>query len=303
MRKVEQMKIRKMSCDELVNEFKNAGLQAGNLARAVDLMENMWREDYFIILAFSGPLVPSGMRSIFTDLIKSGKVGMIVTNGANITHDIIEAIGGEHYSGSFFENDKELHKKGIGRAGNVLVPMKNFEMFEKWSQKTFKKIGKEEMSIREFIKEIGRHLEDENSFVRQAFLSEIPVYSPGFQDSMLGLQLAFFKQENRMVVDSASDLLEIPPLLEKKKRVGAIILGGGVPKHFALACNILREGLDAAVNFTAAPFWDGGISGADLEEGKSWGKARENSKTVMVYGDSTILFPLAVASLKERGIC
>ncbi len=305
MKKIEQMNIRKMTCKELMEEFKKAGLQAGNLGRAEELIAKMWENDYFVILAFSGPLVPSGMKNIFSDLLKNKKIDMVVTNGANITHDIIEAIGGKHYAGSFGEDDVELHKKGLGRAGNVLVPVENFEMFEDWCQGTFKKISEKnsKLSIREFVRYLGEFLDDNNSFVRQAYLNNIPIFSPGFQDSMLGLQLAFFNQENELVVDSTSDFLTIPPMLDKKQRVGAIILGGGIPKHFSLACNILRGGLDAAVNFTAAPFWDGSLSGANLEEGKSWGKAREESETVMVYGDSSILFPIIIASLKERGLC
>ncbi len=305
MKKIEHVIPEKKTCDGLIRDFRNMGLQAGNLARATDLIEKMWKQNYFVILAFSGPLVPSGMRNIFTDLIKNKKVDMIITNGANITHDIIESIGGEHLYSSFSENDEELHKKGLGRAGNVIIPMKNFEMFETWCQESFKKISQEknQISIREFTNQLGSTIPDENSFVRQAFLNKIPIFSPGFQDSMFGLQLALFNQENKLIVDSTSDLLTIPPLLEKKEKVGAIILGGGVPKHFALACNVLREGLDAAVNFTASPFWDGSVSGANLEEGKSWGKAQENAETVMVYGDSTVLFPLAICSLKEREVC
>lgn len=304
MKKIDHIDVKKMSCNELMKEFSKAGLQAGNLARATDLIEYMKKNDYFIILGFSGPMVPSGLRKIFAGLARNRAVDMIVTNGANITHDIIEAIGGKHYEGSFHENDQELHEKGFGRAGNVLVPMENFETFETWCQETFKKMGpKKEMSIREFIGELGRNIQDEESFLRQCSSNNIPIFSPGFQDSMLGLQLALFNQENRLTINSTSDMLTIPPLLDKKDKVGAIILGGGIPKHFSLACNILRGGLDAAINFTASPFWDGSVSGADLEESKSWGKAKKESKTVMVYGDPTVLFPLTIAALKERGVC
>ncbi len=44
----------------------------------------------------------------------------------------------------------------------------------------------------------------------------------------------------------------------------------------------------------------GSLSGARLEEGISWGKARHESRIVSVVGDVTILFPIMIASIKER---
>jgi deoxyhypusine synthase len=121
MKKVGQITIKeKMSIDEIVREYGKAGvLGAGNLAKAVDIFEEMILNKSTIFLGVSGPLVPSGMRSIITDLINSGYVHAIVTSGANVVHDMIESFGGRHYVGSFFADDTALRMREIGRIGNV----------------------------------------------------------------------------------------------------------------------------------------------------------------------------------------
>jgi deoxyhypusine synthase len=80
------------------------------------------------------------------------------------------------------------------------------------------------------------------------------------------------------------------------KKVGIVILGGGVPKHFALFANTFREGVDAAVQITMDRPEPGGLSGASLEEAISWGKVKAKGKAVTVICDATIAFPLIVAA-------
>ncbi len=281
--------------DELLKSFEDCGaLGAGSVGRANSLVKKMFDQDYFVFLSFSGHLIAAGLRNIISDLIKQGKVDAIVTSGAGLVHDIIYALGGAHYQGSFNENDEELKNKGLGRAGNVLVPTKSFESFEEFCQKNFEKI-EGPLSIQEFTHELGGFLSDENSFLYQAFKKKVPVYCPGFQDSMLGLQLALYNQTKSLVVDATKDMMHMNSLLEQAEKVGAIILGGGIPKHYTLGANILRGGLDAAVNVTTSTPFDGSLSGARLEEAKSWGKASAKSSLVTIYADATIIFPLMMS--------
>jgi deoxyhypusine synthase len=80
------------------------------------------------------------------------------------------------------------------------------------------------------------------------------------------------------------------------KKTGAIILGGGLPKHFTLGANMLREGVDAAFQITLDRPEAGSLSGAPLEEAISWRKAKQNGQFCTVIGDATICFPLIVSA-------
>ena len=75
MKRVEQMRLRPgMSVGELAEEMRRAGvIGAGRVGRAVEIVAEMFSDpDYTTFITLSGPLVPGGMRLIFTDLIRGG---------------------------------------------------------------------------------------------------------------------------------------------------------------------------------------------------------------------------------------
>lgn len=305
MKKVSPMQIKGgMTADEIVLEYKKAGvLGAGNLAKAADIFEEMVKKKTFIFLGISGPLVPAGMRGVITDMIKSGYANAVVTSGANVVHDIIESKKGVHYVGDFRVDDEELLKKKMGRIGNILTRERDFENFEDYIQKILKDIEPEKrknISIAELLREIGKRTKDKNSFLHSAYRKKVPVFSPGLADSVMGLQMFMFSQKNDFILNAVKDYKELTNIVFTAKKTGAIILGGGLPKHFILNANLLRKGIDYGIQITMDREEAGSLSGAKLEEGVSWGKAKAKSKLVSCVGDVTVLFPLLVASVKER---
>ena len=87
-----------MSVGQLVNEMKKTGvLGAGRLAKGVDVLVEMFEDPrYTVFLGISGPAVPGGLRKILGDLIDREYVNAVVSNGANIVHDIVESLGYRH---------------------------------------------------------------------------------------------------------------------------------------------------------------------------------------------------------------
>lgn len=305
MKKVDQMSVKPgMGVDELVGEYKNAGvLGAGNLARACDIYEEMIREETTIFLGIAGPMVPSGLRTIIADLIKKGYVNAVVTSGANVVHDMIESFGGVHYAGSFHDNDKALRKEEMGRIGNVLTKISDYTTFEDRVQdilSAIPEVDRSNLSVRELLSIIGSKMDDEDSFLKAAYDNNIPVFSPGITDSMLGLQLFFFSERNQMVLNVVKDMKDISDMVYDAKTTGGIFLGGGVPKHYILGANLLREGIDYGIQVTLDREEGGSLSGAKLEEAISWSKAREESNIVSVVGDVTIILPIIAAAVMER---
>ena len=61
-----------------------------------------------------------------------------------------------------------------------------------------------------------------------------------------------------------------------------------------------ENGFSYAVQLTGDRPDLGGLSGATLDEARSWGKLTEEASAVTVYGDATILLPLLVAAVLER---
>ena len=88
---------------------------------------------------------------------------------------------------------------------------------------------------------------------------------------------------------------------DSQKR-GALIIGGGVPKHFiALAMQVTSKGLDYAIQITTDRPEPGGVSGASLQEAKSWKKVDPETEYVVdVICDATIALPIILASIETR---
>ena len=84
-----------MRVDELVRGLRTCAFGAGRLAKAVDVYEEMLKEETTKFIGIAGALVPAGMRSILAEMIRERYVDVVVATGANLVHDIIEAIG-EH---------------------------------------------------------------------------------------------------------------------------------------------------------------------------------------------------------------
>jgi deoxyhypusine synthase len=301
------------SIDELVRGLRSSAFGAGRLAKAVDIFTEMQTEETTKFMGVAGALVPAGMRTILAELIRDRYVDVIVSTGANLVHDIIEALGEHHYlvesTSTGAHGDKDdvwLREQGIDRIYDVLVHDEAFARLEEFLHSVFEQMSGRRYSIREFLTVIGENLSDPDSILQSAVESGVPVFCPAIADSMIGLHAWLYKQMGSLEVDAFDDMKELIELFSEAPRAGALILGGGVPKNFIFQAALIaprpegKEGLDYAIQITTSTPEDGSLSGATLEEAKSWGKISEHAKTVTLYGDATVALPLIVAAVRGR---
>ena len=306
MRIVRHMSLRKgMSVSQLVDEMNATGvLGAGKIGQASELVAEMFSEpEYTVFLTLAGALVPAGFRQVVRELLENEYVNVLVSTGANMVHDMVEALGYRHQVGSFQTEDEKLRAKNIGRIGDIYIEQKAFQSLEKWLFKTVETIPEKKrrrIAVAELLHEIGKQIEDEESILATAAHKNVPVICPAFVDSIAGFQMWMFGQDKTLQIDPLLDVNILMDKVYEAKKVGIIILGGGIPKHFALFANTFREGVDAAVQITMDRPEPGGLSGASLEEAISWGKVKPKGKAVTVICDATIAFPLIVTAALEK---
>ena len=245
-------------------------------------------------------MIPGGLRRVVSYLIQHEYIDALITSGANIVHDLVEAYGGAHYRLPSKTNDIELRKSGMGRIADIYVSEQDFEKFEKRIYEFLDSLSEEQrttMAPSEFLRELGMTVDDEDSLVRQAALKNVSIFSPGLMDSMLGFHLYTYSTSQKLVLDFVKDLRILGALITEAKETGAIMLGGGLTKHFTMGSTILRGGLDLAVQITLDRPEGGSLSGAPLEEGISWQKVQTEANYETVIGDATILFPILILSV------
>lgn len=273
-------------------------LGAGRFGRAQSILDRMFLDrECYKFLSLSGPMVPGGLRHVISHLVEHRLIDAIVTSGANIVHDLVEAYGGGHYRVPANDDDRKLREAGMGRIADIVVPEKDFEIFEKRIHEFLDSMPKEKrtgLSPSEFIAELGNTISDDRSIVSQASRKGVPIFSPGLMDSMLGFHMFTYSTTKDFSLDFVKDLRILGSIVTETKRTGAIILGGGLTKHFTMGSTILRGGLDLAIQITLDRPEGGSLGGAPLVEGVSWQKVQADANFETVIGDATILFPLLV---------
>ena len=304
MDKVNQLEIKAdMKVSELIEQFDKSGvLGSGRVARASNILANMIKdEEMNVFMSLGGPLIPGGMRNIVTNMVRERHVDLIISSGANITHDLLEAFGGNHYRDEG-RDDEDLNADGIGRIADINVGSDDFSIFESEIIKIFEDISsqKPKISIQELLYEVGLRIEDENSFLATAARMKTPIFAPGLIDSMFGLQLWMFSQDHDFTVDAVEDMHYLSDIVFNSKKIGGVLLGGGLTKHYTLASTLLIGGLDSAIQITLDRPEAGSLSGAPLQEAKSWSKAKCESTLETVIGDVTVIFPMIYASVLDK---
>jgi deoxyhypusine synthase len=248
-------------------------------------------------------MVPGGLRQLVSDLVAGRRIHALIMTGANVTHDLVEALGHRHEIGVETSDDQKLSERGLHRIYDIYISQRAIEAVEKFAYKSVSKIDEEKrrnIGPWELLREIGSQLRDPSSILRNASHRNVPVFCPGLHDSMFGSNLWTFGQLNTLQLNPMRDFSKIVEMTYESKKIGLIILGGGMPKHFSLLANTFRGGLEAAVQFTMDRPEPGGLSGAPLEEAVSWGKIKPGSRMATVIGDATTLFPLACVAALEK---
>lgn len=288
-----------MTVSQLIGSLEGTAFGAGRLCEAVDIYREMVNDtECTKFFGLAGAMVPAGMRQVVSDMIRDGNIDILVTTGANLVHDIIESLGLHHYKGTDVVNDVELKHCSINRIYDVFLPEEHFARLEEKLQPLFRELPAR-LSISELLSHIGSKLDDDNSILKSAYDMGIPVYCPAIQDSIIGLQAWLYRQTNPLNVDVFADMKGLIDRCYEAKRAGVFIVGGGVPKNFILQSMLVTpRSFDYAIQLTMDRPEPGGLSGATLDEARSWGKVGEKARSVTVYSDATITMPIILAAAK-----
>lgn len=298
MEKIKPIKLSpNIKVSDLVFQMSNTGFGARKIGIASQIAKKMFEDkNCQVFLGLAGALVPAGMKQIIIDLIQDKKINVLVSTGANLTHDLIEALGNHHYHCDTW-NDEEFNKKGLDRIYNVLMKNKVYEKLENFFEKNWNELTKAK-NIQKLLQIIGNLLpEDSNSILKTCAKNKIPIYCPALADSGIGLMIwGHLASGKNISIDAFDDMKQIIDTAWISKTKGVMYIGGGTPKNFIQQSLQFSSGADYGIQITTDSPEGGGSSGAPLEEGKSWGKLKTDAKFVDVKCDATIALPLIFAT-------
>ena len=286
---------------KLINDLKDTGFNAKRLAIACEIYKEMVEDKECVkFFGLAGALVPAGMQGIIHDFVKEGFIDVLVTTGANLTHDLAETLGYHHLQGDVKVDsldDAQLLDEEMNRIYDVFLPNNVYEGIEDFMKDL--KIPDNTMPVSDFLKFLGEQLpENSNSILKICASQDVPIICPAFTDSGLALQLGFNHQ--KVNLNHFKDMLKMVDLAWDAKKAGVCIIGGGVPKNFIMqSLQFCPNSASYAIQITMDRPEPGGLSGATLQEAISWGKVNQNAKYSTVISDATIALPLILWYLKK----
>ena len=313
---VRHLDIKKVDVVPLIEMMADTAFQARNLARAASIADKMVADpEATVILTLAGSLISAGQKGAILDLIRCNAIDAIVSTGANLVdQDFFEGLGFQHYQGTQFADDHTLQQLAIDRIYDTYIDEDELRICDETIQKIADTLEPRVYSSREFLKEMGRYLDQNHpqadSIVLEAYRRDIPLFVPAFSDCSAGFGLVAHQvlhPDHQVTIDSVKDFRELTAIKVEAGITGLLMLAGGVPKNFVQDIVVAAEvlGYDAsmhkyAVQLTVADERDGALSGSTLKEAHSWGKV-ETAQEQMVFGELTVTFPLLAGYVYHKG--
>ncbi len=329
-KKLEPIKVKEKSISQLLSEMSRTAYQGRKLGEAVEVWKKMLDEkDLTIVMGIAGSLSTAGQWTIINWLMENRYIDVLVSTGANVSEDIVDAMGFGYWLGSHMVDDEALLKDDVNRYYDVFGKETDYRKMEELVTDFILTLKTDfPYASAEFLHLLGKYLAQKEipSIAAVAAANGVPIFSPAMTDSAYGETFLLAKNQGHIVMlDSVKEFDQFVSIGEKTKNIGVVYIGGGVPKDLTqlIAISVspktsdkgvpgreghLRKGLQEyyyphkyAIQITTdSPQW-GGLSGCTLEEAISWGKINSESGTRAVcYCDATIALPLIAHALNER---
>jgi len=266
-----------------------------------------------IFFGLSGAMIAGGMRRILRDLIAFHAIDVLVSTGANLSHDLYESLGGRHYMAHHHIDDPTLREMRIDRVYDTYADDVKFTETDEFVERFSENLEPRPYSSREIFQLMGEQVKDQYGIVTTAARERMPVFCPALADSSIGMALTVYRNERgkrgqpAMLYDPLLDNLEIMSIKMRWPKSGVIFIGGGTPKNYIQQVIPLAEIAGTpvaphsyAIQVTTDDAKFGGLSGCELPESQSWGKLDPAAEQCTVHLDATIGLPLLFTGIMEH---
>src|SRR3989304_1502943 len=254
-KKLEPIKVTKQKpISQLLKEMGKTAYQGRKLGEAVDVWENMIKsKDTVIAMGFAGSMSTAGQWTIVNWLIENRFIDVLVSTGANVSEDIVDAMGLGYWQGSHMVDDEALLKADVNRYYDVFGKETDYRKMEELMTDFLLTLKTDfPYSSAELLHLFGKYLSKKGvkSIAAVAAENGVPIFSPAMTDSAYGEAFLMAKnQGHSIMLDSVKEFDQFVSIGERTKDVGVVYLGGGVPKDFTqlIAISVSPKTMDKGV--------------------------------------------------------
>lgn len=299
-----------------IDALGRTGGQPRRLSTAIELWNKMLERNRVVFCSIAGAPVPLGFGPAIASLVEQRRLDVLDITGAQLTHDMLETIGSLHYQGSVNSDDAALARADVNRFWDTFGDEADYRRVEPMIFEFARTLPDRPMTTREYTYRLGGYFKgigSQSGIITACYDRATPVYCPAIGDSVLGMDLGFFRAEEgkRIVFDVVQDVLEMTAIVLLAEEVGlrtsTVIFGGGAPRNHIQQSQIgvymfkqPGKGHAEAVRFSIEPVETGGLSGSTISEGISWKKFDPNVEAAEVFLDSNLSIAIASSLLDAR---
>ncbi len=280
-----------------------------------------------MLISLAGAMSTAELGISLAEMIRQDKVHAISCTAANLEEDLFNLFAHNDYKiihdwrALSAEEEVQLQADGYNRVTDTCIPetvMRHMEsrLLDYWVEAA--EAGRSYFAYEYFYrllddKELRQHYQVpiEDSWVNAAKEKDIPIVSPGVEDSTLGNIFTARVMDGRVsdhraLKTGTEQLQRIAQWYEEesaKHRIGFFQIGGGIAGDFAICAvpmliqDLLREvplwSYFAQISDASTSY--GGYSGAVPNEKITWTKLDKESPKFMIQSDATIVAPLIFA--------
>ena len=298
---------------------------AGELSRCSSSLREFLDGGGRLIVTLAGAMSTAEIGRSLAPAIRAQKVHAICCTGANLEEELFSLVSRSKYEGISnwrdltAQDDADLRDRGMNRVTDVAIPEEAFRGLEDSLMALWEdaEAAGDSRFPHEYLYDLLLHggldfdSAPEKSWLMAAADANLPIFTPGWEDSTLGSILAA-RVLDRSLKDASivrSGLEAMQSLAdwyrEDDSPTGILQVGGGISGDFAISVvPMLRQdvGMDvplwswfAQISESKASY--GGYSGAPPNEKISWEKIDVDTPRFMIESDATIVLPLLLASL------
>lgn len=280
----------------------------------------------FVTLA--GAMSTAELGISLAEMIRNDKVHAICCTGANLEEDIYNLVAHDHYHripdwrALTADDEMALLEKGLNRVTDTCIPEHEaMRKIEALINKEWQKADKagESHPPHYYFWEVLRsgalkseyQIDPKNSWMIAAMEKNIPIYTPGWEDSTNGNMYTAACMDGRIKnvhtmnsgIQTMMRLADWYTEVSKNSSIGFFQIGGGIAGDFPICVvPMLEQDLERET-----PLWGyfcqvsdsttsyGGYSGAVPNEKITWGKLDKTTPKFIIESDATIVAPLVFA--------
>jgi len=310
----------------LQNNFLH--FNAATVVEAAKAYENYLSNGGKMMVTLAGAMSSAELGKTLAEMIREDKIHAITCTGANLEEDVFNLVANSDYvripnwRDLTPEQEMDLYHKGMNRVTDTCIPedtaMRKIEahMWEEWSlaDKNGQSLPPHQFFwnlLKKGVLKSSYDIDPKNSWLLAAMEKNIPIFTPGWEDSTLGnmYAAAVISQKVKNVHTVQSGIQTMIRLADwyteitSNHTLGFFQIGGGIAGDFPICVvpmlhqdlkrDVPKWGYFCQISDSTTSY--GSYSGAVPNEKITWGKLDIKTPSFIIESDATIVAPLMFA--------